>query len=236
MRDAWAGILGLAVSLALGPLVIPLLRRLKLGQQVRDVGPEAHLKKQGTPTMGGVIFLIGLPVAVAVLDPHSARAWALTLLTLGYGLIGFADDFLKVAMKRPLGLKAREKLLLQVVLAVAFAWYVYRFMPPQGYMLPFHLGDWPMGWWYGPITVLAVLGAANAVNITDGVDGLAAGATALSFAFFALLGLKLKDQPVMLAALAMAGGLVGYLRVNLHPAKVFMGDTGSLALGAGLAG
>ncbi|MDA8204881.1 MAG: phospho-N-acetylmuramoyl-pentapeptide-transferase, partial [Thermaerobacter sp.] len=94
MREAAAGLIGLVVSLALAPVVIPMLRRLKLGQQVRNVGPQAHLKKRGTPMMGGVIFLAGLPMAVAVLDPASNRAWALTLLTLGYGLIGFADDFL----------------------------------------------------------------------------------------------------------------------------------------------
>lgn len=236
MREVAAGIIGLAVSLVLAPIVIPILQRLKFGQQVRDSGPQAHLKKQGTPTMGGIIFLVGLPVAVAALDPDSAKAWALTLLIVGFGLIGFADDFLKVALKRPLGLKARQKLLFQVLLAVAFAWYVYGFLPASGYLLPFHLGSVPMGWWYGPIAVLAILGTANAVNITDGLDGLAAGATALSFAFFALLSTRLKDPDVTVVALALTGGLVGFLRVNLHPAKVFMGDTGSLALGAGLAG
>lgn len=235
MRDAWAGIIGLGVSLVLGPIIIPVLRRLKFGQQVRNVGPEAHLKKQGTPTMGGIIFLAGLPIAVAVLDPHSAGAWAVALLTLGNGLIGFGDDYVKVALKRPLGLRAREKLLLQVVLAAAFAWYVYRLVP-KTYVLPFHLGTLPLGWWYGPVTVLAILATANAVNETDGVDGLAAGAAALSFAFFALWGLRHREQAVVMGSLAMVGGLVGFLRVNLHPAKVFMGDTGSLALGAGLAG
>lgn len=236
MREAAAGLIGLVVSLILGIVVIPLLRRLKFGQQVRDVGPQAHLKKQGTPTMGGVIFLAALPVAVLVLAPFSRQAWALTLLIVGYGLIGFADDFLKVALKRPLGLKAREKLLLQVLLAVAFAWYVYRFLPAGGYLLPFHLGRLALGWWYGPIAVLAILGTANAVNMTDGVDGLAAGATALSYGFFALLAARMKSSAGVLVSLAMTGGLVGFLRVNLHPAKVFMGDTGSLALGAGLAG
>lgn len=236
MREATAGLLGLVVALVLAPVLIPVLRRLKFGQQVRGEGPEAHLKKQGTPTMGGVIFLAGLPLAVAVLDPGSSRAWALTLLTLGYGSIGFVDDFRKVALKRALGLRAREKLFLQIVVAVLYAWYVYRFVPPSGYLLPFHLGHVPLGWWYGPVTVLAILGTANAVNISDGLDGLAAGGTALSFAFFALLAVKLKQNSAALTALALTGGLVGFLRVNLHPAKVFMGDTGSLALGAALAG
>lgn len=236
MRDAAAAIVGLVVALAVAPLLIPVLRHLKLGQQIRGVGPQGHLKKQGTPTMGGIIFLAGLPISVAVLDPDSASAWALTLLTVGFGLIGFADDYLKVALKRPLGLRAREKLLLQGVLAVAFAWYAYRLIPVAGYLLPFHLGRLPVGWWYGPIAVVAILGTANAVNLTDGLDGLAAGAATLSFAFFALLSARLKDPEVTLFALAMIGGLVGFLRVNRHPARVFMGDTGSLALGAGLAG
>lgn len=236
MSDVWAGATGLLVALGLAPLLIPVLHRLKLGQQIREVGPKGHLKKQGTPTMGGIIFLIGVPIAVAIWDPTSVRAWALTLLTVGYGLIGFADDYLKVALKRPLGLRAREKLLMQVLLAVAFAWYVNRFLPVNNYLLPFHLGHLTLGWWYGPTAVLAILGTANAVNITDGLDGLAAGATAVSFAFFALLAVRLKDPPIQLFALAMTGGLIGFLRVNLHPAKVFMGDTGSLALGAGLAG
>ncbi len=236
MKDAGAGLIGLVVSLLLAPFVVPSLRRLNFGQQIREVGPQAHLKKQGTPTMGGIIFLAGLPLAVALFSPDSARAWALTLLTWGYAFIGFADDYRKVALKRPLGLKAREKLLLQVVLAVAFTWYVSRFIPAAGYLLPFHLGHLRLGWWYGPIAVLAILGTANAVNITDGLDGLAAGAAAVAFGFFALLSGKLKNAPAMLFALTMAAGLVGFLRVNLHPAKVFMGDTGSLALGAGLAG
>lgn len=236
MMDVGAALVALAASLILAPVVVPMLIRLKLGQQVREVGPKTHFKKQGTPTMGGVIFLVALVIAVAVFDRDSARAWALTALTLGYGLIGFADDFLKVALKRPLGLKAREKLLLQVLLAVLFAWYVSRWVPAPGYLLPFHLGWLRPGWWYGPIAVLAILGAANAVNITDGLDGLATGASAIGFAFFALLGLKLKEPSATLFALAMVGSLIGFLRVNLHPARVFMGDTGSLALGAGLAG
>ncbi|MCY0897984.1 MAG: phospho-N-acetylmuramoyl-pentapeptide-transferase [Firmicutes bacterium] len=235
MTKALAGVIGLAVSLVLGPVVIPILKRLKFGQHVREQGPEAHLKKQGTPTMGGVIFLAALPIAVALLDGTSHRAWALVGLTWGYGLLGLADDMLKVVFKRPLGLKAREKLLGQVLLAVAFAWYVYPWVPHR-YRLPFGWGTWPFGGWYGPIAVLAILGAANAVNITDGLDGLAAGASAISFGFFALLGLKLRDVAATVFALTMVGGLIGFLRVNLHPAKVFMGDTGALALGAGLAG
>jgi phospho-N-acetylmuramoyl-pentapeptide-transferase len=232
----WAGGIGLGVAYGSGPVWIPVLRRLKFGQQVREVGPQAHLKKQGTPTMGGLLFLAALPLSVAILVPHSVSAWALVFLTWGYGAIGFVDDFLKVALKRPLGLKAREKLLGQVLVASAFTGAVARWSVVPHYVLPFHWGTVAVGWWYGPLSVLAVLGAGNAVNITDGLDGLAAGASAIAFIFFAVWGLYHHAIALEVFALTLVGGLVGFLRYNLHPAQVFMGDTGSLALGAGLAG
>jgi len=233
---AWAGVLSFLTAYGLGPIFIPWLRRLKFGQQVREVGPEAHLKKQGTPTMGGVLFLVGLPLSVALFQPHNIRAWALVGLTLGYGAIGFVDDYLKVVLKRPLGLRAREKLLWQILLAVLFTWLVSHVAPAARYVLPFHGGRIAPGWWYGPLSVLAILGAGNAVNITDGLDGLAGGATAISFLFYAVWGLWTHDRALEIFSLALIGGLVGFLRYNLHPARVFMGDTGSLALGAGLGG
>lgn len=236
MTIAIAGVIGFVLALVLGPIVIPLLGRLKFGQMVRADGPQAHLKKQGTPTMGGIIFLVGLPLVTLILDASSLEAWALVFLIWGYGLIGFADDYLKVALKRPLGLRAREKLLLQVVIAVVFTWFVARYIHPGPWVLPFHLGDVPSGWWFGPISVLAILGSGNAVNITDGLDGLAAGATTVSAIFFVVFGLSLHSRALSLIAIALAGGLVGFLRSNLHPARVFMGDTGSLALGAALGG
>ncbi len=231
------GLVAFAVAWGAGPILIRILHRLKFGQMVRDVGPQSHLKKQGTPTMGGILFLLPLPIVVALFDAQSLRAWALVFLIWGFGLVGFADDFLKVALKRPLGLRAREKLLLQIILAVVFTWVVGHFLHvDRRYVLPFGWGTMDIGWWYGPLSVLAILGSGNAVNITDGLDGLAAGATAIAIMFFVFWGLAFHDHTVVLVALAMAAGLVGFLRYNLHPARVIMGDTGSLALGAALAG
>ncbi len=233
---AVGGVVGFLASVLLGPLLIPALTRLKFGQMVRDVGPKSHLQKQGTPTMGGVLFLLPLPLAVGLFDRQDLVAWSLVFLILSYGVIGFADDFLKVVKKRALGLKAREKLLLQLLAATAFVAILSRDGRLAPSYLPFHWGVVPNGLWYAPLAVLAILGAGNAVNITDGLDGLAGGATAISAAFFVFWGVSQHDRGLALVAMTLVGALVGFLRYNLHPARVFMGDTGSLALGAALAG
>lgn len=230
-------IIGFGVSLSLGPLLIPLFRRMKFGQTVRQVGPESHMKKQGTPTMGGVLFLLPLAVAIPLLDRSSPLAWSLVFLIFGYGAIGFADDYVKIAYKRSLGLRAREKLLMQIIVAVIFVWLAEHFgSAHHAWVLPFGLRPWDPGIWYGPISVLAILGAGNAVNITDGLDGLAGGAAAIGTTFFAYVGVTSHDMALAVVSLVLVGGLVAFLRFNLHPASIFMGDTGSLSLGAALAG
>jgi phospho-N-acetylmuramoyl-pentapeptide-transferase len=232
-----AGLVAFTMAFGMGPVVIPLLTRLKLGQMVRQTGPQSHLKKQGTPLMGGILFLLPLPVVVAIFDRQSLEAWALVFIIWGFGLVGFADDFLKVVLKRPLGLRAREKLLLQIILAVGFTWVVGQVLHlGQNYVLPFGLGTISVKWWFVPLSVLAILGSGNAVNITDGLDGLAAGATGIAMMFFTFWGVVFHHNTVSLVGIAMAAGLLGFLRYNIHPARVFMGDTGSLALGAALAG
>lgn len=237
MKLILAVVIGFGVSLALGPLLIPWLRRMKLGQTIRQVGPQSHLIKQGTPTMGGVLFLLPLAVAVPVLDGGSIEAWSLAFLILGYGAIGFADDYVKSYRKRSLGLRAREKLLLQIVVAGLFVWLVQHFgTGHQAWILPLGLKPWHPGIWAWPIAVLAILGAGNAVNITDGLDGLAGGSSAIAIAFFAYVGIISDDLALAVVSLVLVGGLVAFLRFNLHPASIFMGDTGSLALGAALAG
>ncbi|MDA8194811.1 MAG: phospho-N-acetylmuramoyl-pentapeptide-transferase [Thermaerobacter sp.] len=230
------GVVGFLLSLGFGPILIPWLARLKFGQMVREAGPASHRQKQGTPTMGGVLFLLPLPLVVAILDVRDVMAWALVLLVIGFGLIGLADDLAKVVNKRPLGLRAREKLLMQLLVASAFAWEMSHIGRFGQIALPFRLGSVPSGVWYGPLAVLAIVGSANAVNITDGLDGLAAGATAISTTFFVFFGLVRHMTGLALVAISLVGALVGFLPFNLHPARVFMGDTGSLALGAGLAG
>lgn len=237
MTLAYGGVLGFVLTLAVGPLLIPWLRRAKFGQTVRDVGPESHFKKNGTPTMGGILFLLPLPLVVLIFAPGNLGAWNLVMLIWGFGLIGFADDWIKVALKRPLGLKAREKIILQLLIAGAFTWIAARyFHSDREFLLPFHWGAIGTGWFYAPLSVLAILGSGNAVNITDGLDGLAAGATAITFAFFVFWGIHFHQMGVSLVALTLVGSLIGFMRFNLHPARVFMGDTGSLALGAAMAG
>ncbi|WP_028962355.1 phospho-N-acetylmuramoyl-pentapeptide-transferase [Sulfobacillus thermosulfidooxidans] len=237
MNVVYAGLLGFVVAFGLGPIVIPVLHRLKFGQMVRDVGPQSHLKKQGTPTMGGLLFLLPLPLAVLLFADNNLEAWALVTLIWSYGMIGLADDLLKVVFKRPLGLKAREKLLFQILFAVAFTWLAARRFHADGpYVLPFHWGTVALPWIFGPLSVLAILGSGNAVNLTDGLDGLAAGAVTLTMAFFAFWGVVHHQMALALVSTALIGSLIGFLRYNIHPARVFMGDTGSLALGAALAG
>jgi len=235
---ALAGLASLVLAWGLGAAVIPLLRRLKVGQQIREVGPARHLAKQGTPTMGGMIFVVPALAVVWLVDWRSPLVWGLTVLVLGHALVGFADDFQKVVRHRSLGLRAREKLLYQILLGLFFAWFAARYLGAEAFwVLPWH-GRVVPGLWYYPLAVLAVVGSGNAVNITDGLDGLAGGAMALALIFFVLWGLFRRDAPPGLATVAMAflGAVVAFLRYNLHPAKVMMGDTGSLALGALLAG
>ncbi|MCL5289577.1 MAG: phospho-N-acetylmuramoyl-pentapeptide-transferase [Bacillota bacterium] len=240
-----AGI-SLLVTLALGPIAIPLLRRLKFGQTIRAEGPSGHMAKAGTPTMGGVMFLIGIAVAGAVLlrsnIPGRAEGLVVLAVTLGYGLIGFLDDYIKVVLKRNLGLKAREKILGQLMIATALAVIaVFQLGRGTDYVIPFSGFLTPggiavdMGWWpFFGLTVLVLLGTSNGVNLTDGLDGLAAGATVFTSAAFVLLALLSGKVGTAIVLAAVAGGCLGFLFYNRHPAKVFMGDTGSLALGGAL--
>lgn len=240
-----AGI-SLFVTLALGPIAIPLLRRLKFGQTIRAEGPSGHMVKSGTPTMGGIMFLIGIAVAGAVLlrsgVPGRAEGLVVLAVTLGYGLIGFLDDFIKVVLKRNLGLKAREKILGQLIfatfLAVVAVFQMGRgtdfLIPFSGFLTPGGIG-FDLGWWpFFALTVFVLLGTSNGVNLTDGLDGLAAGATVFTSAAFVLLALLSGKVGTAIVLAAVTGGCLGFLFYNRHPAKVFMGDTGSLALGGAL--
>lgn len=234
------------VTLALGPIAIPLLRRLKFGQTIRAEGPSGHMAKAGTPTMGGVMFLIGIAVAGAVLlrsnIPGRAEGLVVLAVTLGYGLIGLLDDYIKVVLKRNLGLKAREKILGQLMIATALAVIaVFQLGRGTDYVIPFSGFLTPggiafdMGWWpFFGLTVLVLLGTSNGVNLTDGLDGLAAGATVFTSAAFVLLALLSGKAGTAIVLAAVVGGCLGFLFYNRHPAKVFMGDTGSLALGGAL--
>lgn len=240
---AFLGIAFLAaavVTMLLGPFVLPVLREWKIGQWVRSDGPERHLAKAGTPTMGGLMIIGGtlaalLPSRVAG-DPNAVAA---LFIFLGYAALGFADDYIKVVMKRPLGLKARYKILGQAGLALFIAFWLAQTPGPGGVAgtvvnVPF-LGLFDLGALYVPFAALVIIGSANAANLTDGLDGLLAGTAVIAGLAYALIGLATGHMELAVLAAALAGACMGFLRYNRHPASVFMGDTGSLAIGGCLA-
>ena len=220
------------LSTGLGPVVIPLLLRLKIGQTIRNEGPETHLKKNGTPTMGGVLILLGLLVGSLVFVKTSDKILPILFLSVGFGLVGFADDFIKVVLKRSMGLRAWQKMGLQILITGAFAAYLYFFdRSCYNMIIPFSGGKEivmeNMPYLSVPLLFFVVLGTDNGSNFTD---GLASKVTSVIAVFFAIVSL-MKDGGVEIPAAALLGGLLGFLFYNSHPAKVFMGDTGSLALG-----
>ena len=232
------------IALVAGYAVVPLLRRLKMGQQVRDDGPQTHLKKAGTPTMGGVIFAVATAAATLIFARgRFEQVWLALGATLGFGLIGFLDDIIIVVKKRSLGLKAYQKIILQLAGAVGIA--LIAFYDPNigsSLRLPFTTVEWELGWGYIPFTAFVVVSMVNGVNLTDGLDGLASsvsGVNAVTFAviFLGIFGVSAGagDANMAVFSAALAGGLIGFLRFNTHPAKVFMGDTGSFALGGAIA-
>ena len=232
VQEAVAAVLiSFALSAAACPLLIPFLKKLKFGQQVRDDGPQAHLKKQGTPTMGGVGFLAAVLITGLIFVPRSPRVLPVLLMTVGFGLIGFLDDYLKVVKKQSEGLNPKQKMLLQIVMTAIFCVYLIKFSGLGTVVLiPFFGIEWEMGWLYIPLVFLVVLGTDNGVNFTDGLDGLCSSVTIVVAAFFTILSLETAGGIAPVTA-AVAGALMGFLLFNCYPAKVFMGDTGSLALG-----
>ena len=230
-----ATVLALAVVLALGPLVIPALRRLKFGQTVRSDGPRAHLKKTGTPTMGGLMFLLGIGLATLVAVKPTPSLFMALGLTLTYGLIGFADDFIKIYWHRPLGLRAREKLLAQFILAGLMTWGAVHYGRGTALEIPFTTINFDLGPLYFVFEILFISFTANAVNLTDGLDGLASGVTVIAVLVYLVLTWGTNQTGLAAFSGAVAGGCLGFLFYNRYPARIFMGDTGSLALGAALA-
>ncbi|TDA70477.1 MAG: phospho-N-acetylmuramoyl-pentapeptide-transferase [Clostridia bacterium] len=225
--------LALAAALVLGIVVLPWLRRIGLGQQVREDGPRAHLQKAGTPTLGGIIFLPAVAVASLLVAGPVLKVVAAMAIMLGFAGIGFTDDLLKVARRRSLGLRARHKLTGQIILSLALA-TVAVFFAARGTTihLPGTGREWSLGWLYFPFVVLVLTGASNAVNLTDGLDGLAAGATVVAGLAYVFLAILAGEPDMAVLAASLAGGCLGFLAFNFHPARVFMGDTGSMALGA----
>ncbi|WP_296953940.1 phospho-N-acetylmuramoyl-pentapeptide-transferase [uncultured Dialister sp.] len=225
------------VTIILGTLGIPLLKKLKARQSVREEGPKSHRIKSGTPTMGGIFMLFASLIVVIfnkMIDP--SVLWLL-FLTLGHGILGFLDDFIKAEKKRNLGLTAKQKMLGQLILAGLFCWGVVDTLQlPFSIAIPFVQSDISIGWFYYPFVVLVIVGTSNAVNLTDGLDGLASGCCVIAFSAYAIYCYMTGFNDLGYFIITLAGACVGFLFFNYHPAKVFMGDTGSLALGGAIAG
>lgn len=225
-------LIAFGLSVMMGPVIIPILRKLKMGQTERVDGVQLHLKKAGTPTMGGVIILLSVVITSVFYIKDYPKIIPILFVTLGFGLIGFLDDYLKVVMKRSDGLFPKQKMALQIVVTAVFAFYLVKFTDVSLTMLiPFSGGYYlDIGWFAIPLMFFAVIGTVNGVNFTDGLDGLASSVTVLVATFFTVVAIGTKSgiEPI---TCAVVGALLGFLLFNVYPASVFMGDTGSLALG-----
>jgi phospho-N-acetylmuramoyl-pentapeptide-transferase len=250
-RLIWTVLISFLAAIALGPVIIPWLKRMKFGQNVYDLGPESHKKKQGVPTMGGIIFMIPM-IAVPLIMSQGPSRWqhlpVAVISTLGFGLIGFVDDFIKIRKKRSLGLTPWQKIVPQLVLSMIFAVWAYT-EPSIGskWIIPFtDMKTWDLGIWYIPVMVFVMVATVNSANLLDGLDGLLSGCGLIDFITMALILMLLavSGRPeagdpgnltnLMIFCGAAAGALLGFLRFNSHPAGVFMGDVGSFAIGGAL--
>lgn len=224
-------LLSFAITAVLGPILIPFLRKLKVGQTEREE-LESHQVKTGTPTMGGIMILIAVSVTSVIFLRDYPRIIPILFLTVGFGIIGFLDDYLKVVLRRPDGLLAWQKMLLQIVVTSIFAYYLLHYTDVSLTMLlPFSGGKYlDLGWLAVPFLYIVVIGTVNGVNFTDGLDGLASSVTVLVAVFFTVVAVGMNSgiEPI---TCAVVGALMGFLLFNVYPASVFMGDTGSLALG-----
>ncbi len=232
-----AGAIAAGVVIMLGPIFIPLLHRLKFGQSIREEGPKSHQVKSGTPTMGGIFLITGIVAATLIQADWNAEIFLALFILLGHFILGFIDDYLKVVRKHNQGLLARYKLLGQIIIAV-----VVTFVASE-LLLDFKPTIWlpvldvtiDAGKLYLLFMLFVMVGASNAVNLTDGLDGLASGCMAIAASCYAVISLLTGHEDLAIFCAAIVGACIGFLRFNFHPAKVFMGDTGSLALGGAFA-
>ncbi len=224
-------LIAFGISVILSPIIIPFLKKLKFGQFVRDDGPESHLKKSGTPTMGGLIILFSIVITSLFYIKDYPQIIPVLFATLGFGLVGFLDDYIKVVMKRSMGLRAWQKMLGQIVVTGVFAYYIHAHTNlGTDIMIPFMDKTIDLGWIYYPLMFVVILGTVNGANFTDGLDGLASSVTVLIATFFTIVAIGLNSGVAPITC-ATVGSLLGFLVYNVYPARVFMGDTGSLALG-----
>ncbi|MBS6719647.1 MAG: phospho-N-acetylmuramoyl-pentapeptide-transferase [Peptoniphilus harei] len=227
--------LGLILSLILGKILIPVLKRLHAGQSIREEGPKSHMVKSGTPTIGGLIFLFSAIITTLLTGNFKVSVFMILFSTLAFGAVGFIDDYIKVVMKRNLGLRAYQKLFLQILTAVILIIYQYnsKHMGTDLY-IPFLKDYRSIGVFYIPFIIFVIVGTVNSVNLTDGLDGLSSSVTIICLLFFNVVAVKFQRYEIAAFSLALAGALIGFLFFNKYPAKVFMGDTGSLALGGAI--
>lgn len=229
-------LISFGISVVLCPVVIPFLKKLKFGQNIREEGPKEHLKKTGTPTMGGLIILFSIVITSMFFLKDYSKIIPVLFVTLGFGLIGFLDDYIKIVMKRSMGLRAWQKMGLQIIVTAVFAYYIVHFSDVGTTMLiPFTGGIFDgkylqIGSLFVPMLFFVVIGTVNGANFTDGLDGLATGVTIMIAVFFTVISMNCGNGIEPITG-AVVGSLLGFLLFNVYPARVFMGDTGSLALG-----
>lgn len=235
----WALALAFFVTVIVAPFFLPMLKQLKFGQSIREDGPKTHLKKGGTPTMGGIMILFALLVTTIVIQgfvlSFTTEVILLLFVTLGFGFVGFLDDFIKIKWKRNLGLTSKQKLIGQLIISLLFFFILHRTGFDTHVYVPGTSLGVDIGILYYILVIFMLVGSSNAVNLTDGLDGLLAGCGAIAFGAYALLAWHIEMIEVAVFSATIVGALLGFLVFNAHPAKVFMGDTGSLALGGAIA-
>ena len=247
-RLIWAIIAAFILALVIGPFVITWLKKLKFGQTIYELGPQTHQKKQGTATMGGVIFAVAAPIAALAFSYKDHRFDFLLICLVcafGFGLVGFVDDYIKVKLKRNLGLTPMQKIVPQFVISLGVSlWAYFHSDIGSAWRIPFANTEWDLGIFYIPLMMFVMIGTVNSANLLDGMDGLLGGCSLFDFAAMALICVAMAagaEDPsnylnTAIFAGAMAGALMGFLRFNAHPARVFMGDVGSFFIGGALVG
>ncbi|MBE6073394.1 MAG: phospho-N-acetylmuramoyl-pentapeptide-transferase [Selenomonas ruminantium] len=231
-----AAVIAAGFILITGPFFIPELHKLKFGQSIREEGPKSHQAKSGTPTMGGIMIILGITLGTAIAAPLSTEIMLALFIMLGHFVLGFLDDYIKVVKKRNLGLKAKQKMLGQIIIAVVTMVIGTRMLGiDTSVWLPIANTSVNIGIGYYFLVLFVMVGASNAVNLTDGLDGLASGTMAIAASAYAVVCLLLGHNDLAIFCVAIVGACLAFLRFNAHPAKVFMGDTGSLALGGAFA-
>ena len=228
-------VISFIVASILGPIIIPLLHKLKFGQNIRQEEPKSHLKKAGTPTIGGLIFIFATIITMFIMVGNPTDEAMIALYSfVGFGFVGFLDDLLKIIKKKNEGLTSGQKMILLLIVSGFLTWYAYKYIGTS-INIPFLNGQINFGLFYIPFVMFYFAGVTNAVNLTDGLDGLATSVTVLVTTFLGIISYNLGHISLAIFCVALAGALLAFLRFNAFPARVFMGDTGSLALGGAVA-